>query len=113
VATVAFVVFLFLAPLAFWLQVIARLALIPVIAGISYEILRAAAGQRWLAWASRPGLWIQAITTKEPSDDQVEVAVTSLLAALDDDAVVEVKSRGPVAAAALRAEYDLGTGTDG
>jgi uncharacterized protein YqhQ len=113
VAMVAFVVFLFLAPVAFWLQVVARLALIPVIAGISYEILRAAAGQRWLAWASRPGMWIQSITTKEPSDDQVEVAITSLLAALDDEAVAEVKARGPVAAAALSAEYDLGAGTDG
>ena len=52
-------------------------------------------------------MWIQAITTKEPSDDQVEVAVTSLLAALGDDAVDEVKQRGPVVAAALAAEYDV------
>ena len=76
-------------------------------------MLRAAAGHKWLAWASKPGIWIQSITTKEPSDDQVEVAVASLLAALDTEAVAEVKERGPVAAAALSAEYDLGTGTDG
>jgi uncharacterized protein YqhQ len=107
VAMVAFFVFLTLAPLQFLYQVIARVLLIPVIAGISYEVLRAAAGQKWLAWASRPGIWIQAITTKEPSDDQVEVAIASLLSALDPDEVDEVKERGTVNAAALAAEVDI------
>jgi uncharacterized protein YqhQ len=107
VAMVAFVVFLTLAPLPFLWQVIARILLIPVIAGISYEVLRAAAGKSWLAWASKPGMWIQAITTKEPTDDQVEVAIASLLAALDTDEVDDVKSRGAVAAGALLAEVDL------
>jgi uncharacterized protein YqhQ len=113
VAMVAFFVFLLLAPLQFVWQVVARIALIPVIAGISYEVLKLAAGHRWLAWASKPGMWIQSITTKEPDDDQVEVAVASLLAALDEDAVSEVKERGPVVAAALTAEYDLGDADDG
>jgi uncharacterized protein YqhQ len=108
VAMVAFVVFLFLAPLAFLWQVIARLALIPVIAGISYEVLKAAAGHRWLAWASKPGIWIQKITTNEPDDAQVEVAVASLLAALDEASVAEVHRRGPVAAGALDVTYDDG-----
>ncbi len=107
VAMVAFVVFLTLAPLPFLWQVVARIALIPVIAGISYEVLRAAAGKSWLAWASKPGIWIQAITTKEPTDDQVEVAIASLLAALDTEEVDDVKSRGAVAAGALLAEVDL------
>ena len=105
---VAFVVFLTLAPLPFGWQVAARILLIPVIAGISYEILKAAAGHRWVAWASQPGIWIQAITTKEPSDDQVEVAVASLLAALEPSEVDDVKSRGAVVPAALAAEFDLG-----
>ncbi len=108
VAMVAFMVFLFLAPLPFLWQVISRILLIPVIAGISYEVLKAAAGKSWLVWATRPGIWIQSITTKEPTDDMVEVAVASLLAALDADQVAEVKMRGPVAGAALSAEYDLG-----
>jgi uncharacterized protein YqhQ len=107
VAMVAFVVFLTLAPLDFLYQVIARVLLIPVIAGISYEVLKAAAGQTWLAWASRPGIWIQAITTKEPSDDQVEVAIASLLSALDPEEIDEVRERGPVNAAALAAEVDI------
>jgi uncharacterized protein YqhQ len=108
VAMVAFVVFLLLAPLPFVWQILSRILLIPVIAGLSYEVLRAAAGSKWLAWASRPGIWIQSITTKEPSNDQVEVAVASLLAALDSEAVEEVKERGAIAPAALSAEYDLG-----
>jgi uncharacterized protein YqhQ len=108
VAMVAFVVFLFLAPLPFVWQVIARIALIPVIAGISYEVLKAAAGHRWLAWASKPGIWIQAITTNEPDDRQVEVAVASLLAALDEESVAAVHERGPVAAGALEVTYDNG-----
>lgn len=107
VAMVAFVVFLTLAPLPFALQVIARVVLIPVIAGVSYEVLRAAAGKSWLAWASRPGIWIQAITTKEPDDTMVEVAIASLLAALEPDAVDEVKARGEIAPAALAAEFHL------
>ncbi len=113
VAMVAFFVFLLLAPLQFVWQIVARIALIPVIAGMSYEVLKAAAGHRWLAWASKPGIWIQSITTKEPDDDQVEVAVASLLAALDDEAVNEVKQRGPVVAGALAAEYDLDDSDDG
>jgi uncharacterized protein YqhQ len=108
VAMVAFFVFLTLAPLPFAVQVAARILLIPVIAGISYEILKAAAGQRWLAWVSKPGIWIQGITTKEPSDDQVEVAIASLLTALEPDEVEEVHERGPVAPGALVVVYDTG-----
>jgi uncharacterized protein YqhQ len=109
VAMVSFVVFLTLAPLPFGWQIAARILLIPVIAGISYEVLKAAAGQKWLSWASQPGIWIQSITTKEPSDDQVEVAVASLLAALGRDEVEQVKERGAIVPAALAADYDLGS----
>ena len=113
VAMVAFFVFMLLAPLSLIWQIIARIVLIPVIAGISYEILKAAAGHQWLAWASTPGMWIQAITTKEPTDDMVEVAVASLLAALQPDAVEEVESRGPIVAGALAVEYESGAPNDG
>jgi len=113
VAIVAFVVFLALAPLVFFWQVIARLALIPVIAGISYEVLKAAAGRPWLAWASKPGIWIQSITTNEPDDHQVEVAVASLLAALDPESVAEVRERGAIASGALTVHIDDDAGDDG
>ena len=108
VAMVAFIVFLTLAPLPFVWQVASRVLLIPVIAGISYEFLKAAANQSWIAWVSKPGIWIQAITTKEPDTDQVEVAVASLIAALSLEAVTEVKSRGAILEGALEAVYDMG-----
>lgn len=106
VAMVAFFVFLTLAALPLAWQIIARVVLIPVIAGASYELLKAAANTRWLAWASRPGIWLQAITTKQPTSDQIEVAIASLLAALNDEERDEVDGRGPVAVGALQAVYD-------
>jgi uncharacterized protein YqhQ len=113
VGMVAFVVFLTLAPLPFVWQAISRLVLIPAIAGLSYEVLKVAADKPWMAWASRPGIWLQAITTKEPDDQQVEVAIVSLLAALDDEARSQVETRGPLPAAALAAEYDVPDSSDG
>ncbi len=104
VAMVAFFVFLLLAPLSFGWQVAARIVMIPVIAGASYEVLKAAAGRRWLAFASKPGIWLQAITTKQPDGEQIEVAVASLLAALTDDERADVTDRGPVAEGALDVE---------
>lgn len=62
---------------------LARLLLIPVIAGISYEIMKLAAKNADRPWAralSAPGVWLQGITTKQPSDDQVEVAIAALKA---------------------------------
>ncbi len=113
VGMVAFFVFLLLAGLPFWWQVAARVLLIPVIAGISYELLKAGATSRWMSWANRPGIWLQAITTKEPDDKMVEVAVASLLGALTEDEVVALKERGPVAPGALAAEVDVPEAVDG
>lgn len=87
-------------PSLLWL-VASRIFLIPVIAGIAYEVLKAAASWSWLALASRPGIWLQRLTTAEPADDQVEVAVASLLAALDDEERHAVEVRGPVTPGAL------------
>lgn len=87
-------------PALVWL-VTSRIVLIPVIAGIAYEILKAAADRRWMAVLSRPGIWLQRLTTAEPAADQVEVAVASLLAALDTDERVAVESRGAVIPGAL------------
>jgi uncharacterized protein YqhQ len=83
-----------------WL-VTSRIVLIPVIAGISYEILKLASDRRWMAAASKPGIWLQRLTTREPTDDQVEVAIASLLAALDDEERADVEGRGPIAPGAL------------
>lgn len=106
VGMVAFVVFLALAPLPFLWQVLSRIVLIPVIAGLSYEVLKLGANSRWMSWANRPGIWLQYITTKEPSDDMVEVAVASLLAALSEEEHAAVVARGPIVAGALAAERE-------
>lgn len=58
-----------------------RLLLIPVIAGISYEVMKLSAkkaGQRWARIIAAPGVWLQRITTKEPDDAQLEVAIAAL-----------------------------------
>jgi uncharacterized protein YqhQ len=63
------------------LNLLTRIALIPLIAGISYEIIRAAGKRetsRIFSFITRPGIWLQNLTTREPSDDQLEVAIYAL-----------------------------------
>src|SRR2546428_614798 len=58
-----------------------RIALVPVVAGISYEIIRLSAKKESGAFfklITRPGVWLQNITTKEPDDSQLEVALEAL-----------------------------------
>lgn len=66
----------------FWLKFSLRIILLPVIAGISYEFLRLGAKYNLFGWLVYPGLWIQKITTKEPDNKQIEVAISALNAAL-------------------------------
>ena len=64
-----------------FLNFLVRLLLIPVVAGVSYEIIRASAkstAQWFFSVITRPGLWLQNITTKEPDDSQLEVAIYAL-----------------------------------
>lgn len=69
----------------FWARFGIRIALLPLIAGVSYEIIRYAAKNRGSLFAlmTAPGLWLQRITTQAPSDDQVECAITALNQAMD------------------------------
>lgn len=101
VILIAIIVFTLLGKPGWVWLVTSRIVLIPVIAGISYEILKLAANHRWMAVASRPGIWLQRLTTREPTDDQVEVAIASLLAALDAEERTDVERRGPIAPGAL------------
>jgi len=64
-----------------FLNFLVRVLLIPVVAGVSYEIIRASAkssAQLFFSVITRPGLWLQNITTKEPDDSQLEVAIYAL-----------------------------------
>jgi uncharacterized protein YqhQ len=65
---------------SFWARFAARIALLPVIAGVSYEIIRFAAKHRGSLFAlmTAPGLWLQRITTKPPSDQQAQCAIVAL-----------------------------------
>lgn len=62
------------------LRVCIRIALLPVIAGISYECIRLAGrSEHWLVeWMSKPGMALQKLTTKEPTDDMIEVAIRAV-----------------------------------
>ncbi|HKW26592.1 MAG TPA: DUF1385 domain-containing protein [Terriglobales bacterium] len=64
----------------FWARFAIRIALLPLIAGVSYEIIRFAAKHRGSLFAlmTAPGLWLQRITTQPPADDQVECAIVAL-----------------------------------
>jgi len=65
---------------SFWARFGIRIALLPVITGVSYEIIRFAAKHRGSLFAlmTAPGLWLQRITTQPPSDDQAECAIVAL-----------------------------------
>ncbi|MBD3348615.1 MAG: DUF1385 domain-containing protein [Candidatus Eisenbacteria bacterium] len=72
---------------------LARLLMIPVIAGVSYEVMKLSArhaDQMWARFLAAPGVWLQRITTKVPSEDQIEVAIAALEAVrVDQEAPAE------------------------
>lgn len=69
----------------FLMKVVSRIVLIPVIAGISYEFLRLAgrSDNCVVNFLSKPGLWMQNMTTKEPDDSMIEVAIAAVEAVFD------------------------------
>ena len=64
-----------------------RLLLLPVVAGISYEIIKIAGRSRnsCVKWMTKPGLWLQRLTTREPDEAQIETAITSLKAVIPEE----------------------------
>jgi uncharacterized protein YqhQ len=82
---VSILVFSLLAGQSLLVSIVGRVALIPVVAAISYELLRFGARYRsntLVRWIFMPGIWLQLITTKPPDDGMIEVAVASMRAAL-------------------------------
>lgn len=84
VMVISFVLHLFLGWPNLALRIISRLLLVPVVAGLSYELLKwAGRSDNWLVkLLSLPGLYLQKLTTKEPSDDQLEVAIAATKAVM-------------------------------
>lgn len=88
VMVISIIVFFFIPNENMLIRLALRLALLPVVAGISYEIIKfAGRHDNWFtAIISAPGKWFQYITTKEPDDSQIEVAITSLKAVMPEKA---------------------------
>ena len=85
VVLVSVIVFFFIRVDNMALKLILRIALVPVIAGISYEIIRLAGRSDNIVVRiiSAPGMWMQKLTTKEPDEDMIEVAIASVEAVFD------------------------------
>lgn len=87
VMVISIFVFFFVRSDNTWLRLLYRLALLPIIAGISYEIIKFAGrhDNTFTKWLSKPGMWLQYCTTREPDDQQIEVAIASLQAVLTEN----------------------------
>lgn len=74
-----------------WLRMVLRILLVPVIAGISFEFIRFAGkhDNKVINVLSKPGLWLQSLTTAEPTEDMIEVAIASVNAVFDWKAFLE------------------------
>ena len=86
------VIFIALASLlgrpALWVRVLSRVVLIPIVAGLAYEIMRFGANHRnqpLVAWLLAPGLWLQRLTTREPDQPMLEVAIAALSKVLETE----------------------------
>ena len=85
VLIIAMAVYAFLPIDNFWLKFVARIALLPFIVGLSYEVIRYAARKRngLMSILTTPGLWLQRVTTQAPSDAQTQVAIHALECAME------------------------------
>jgi uncharacterized protein YqhQ len=76
--------------------ILSRILLLPVIAGLAYELIRYAGkhqDNRLLMALLAPGLWLQRLTTREPSDDQVEVSIQALQRVIEKEAAETPEQR--------------------
>tara|TARA_B110000263_G_scaffold2189_1_gene1824 strand:+ start:477 stop:1460 length:984 start_codon:yes stop_codon:yes gene_type:complete len=81
------VVLLYVEELKIWMRLIFHIPFIPIVAGLGYEVLKLTAKHRgniFFRALAQPGLWLQNITTKQPEDEQVEVALIALKEAFGD-----------------------------
>lgn len=88
VMVVSIFVFAFVGTPSFPIKIISRIVLIPVVAGISYELMRLGAANyryRVVRWLLAPGLALQGLTTREPDDSMIECAIAALKRAVASD----------------------------
>lgn len=91
VMIISIFVFMFVPTKVMWIRLLSRIILIPVIAGLSYEFIRYAGKHEnvFSKVLSAPGLWVQRLTTKEPDDSMIEVAIKSVEGVVDWHSYVE------------------------
>lgn len=96
---VSILFFMFISVPNMWIRMVLRILLIPVIAGLSYEfiIFAGKSENAVIAVLSKPGLWLQSLTTKEPDHDMLEVAISSVEAVFDWRKFLEEKDEEPSA----------------
>lgn len=96
VMIISILFFLFIVTDSIWLRMLMRLLLIPVIAGVAYEFIRIAgrSNSKVIEVLSKPGLWLQGLTTKEPDDEMIEVAIASVEAVFDWKAFISEAEDG-------------------
>jgi uncharacterized protein YqhQ len=96
VMVIAIFVFAFFGQPAWYWLILSRILLLPVIAGIAYELIRFAGkhtGNRILMTLLAPGLWLQRLTTREPTLDQIEVSIRALKDVLQREGRLEPEER--------------------
>lgn len=95
VMLIAILVFSLVGKQTWWWLIASRILLIPVIAAIAYEVTQYGArhmNNRIVKWLVAPGLWLQSLTTKQPDDKMVEVAVAALREVLIADGVIPAEN---------------------
>ncbi len=94
---VSILFFMFISVSTLWLRMLLRVLLIPVIAGLSYEFIIFAGKTEnpVMTILSKPGLWLQSLTTKEPEDEMLEVAISSVEAVFDWKKFLEESAEQP------------------
>jgi uncharacterized protein YqhQ len=91
VIVISIIFFLFIRVDSSVLRVVVRILLVPVIAGVAYEFIRLAGNSEnvIVSILSKPGLWLQGLTTREPDDSMIEVAIASVEAVFDWKTYIE------------------------
>jgi len=88
VMVISILIFSFLGKQALWLRILSKLTLMPLVAGVSYEVLKYSGchvDSPLMKVIIAPGLWLQKLTTREPDDSQLEVAIKALEAVLPEE----------------------------
>ncbi|MCC8142271.1 MAG: DUF1385 domain-containing protein [Lachnospiraceae bacterium] len=108
VIVISIILYLFIRVDSHVLRIVIRILLIPVIAGLSYELLRAAGRteNKVINVLSMPGMWMQRLTVKEPDDEMIEVGIASVEAVFDWRPFVEEVRREDAAARGTPLEED-------